>query len=87
MRRNNKVICAAVKRGEVVIAGVRHWDMVMHKTVEAIGEENFQGVEVQGFLDRYGTFLDRNEALDLAHEAGQVNKADCMGQLYSEDLY
>ncbi|HHC1760037.1 TPA: hypothetical protein ACN7E6_005248 [Klebsiella pneumoniae] len=47
--------------------------------------------EVQGFIDQFGVFMDRKEALQVAREAGQLNIARIKtwpdNELFSEDLY
>ena len=40
----------------------------------------------QGFYTSWGRFVSREEALQIAKEAGQVGETDS-NQLYSEDLY
>lgn len=40
----------------------------------------------QGFYTSFGRFVNREEALQIAKEAGQVGETDDK-QLYSEDLY
>ena len=40
----------------------------------------------QGFYTSFGRFVSREEALQIAKEAGQVGETD-NNQLYSEDLY
>ena len=45
----------------------------------------------QGFIDQYGVFMTREEALKVATEAGQINvrrwKTSPAHLLFSEDLY
>ena len=44
----------------------------------------------QGFVDQWGVFMDRKEALEVAIQSGQLNmKYKCGNQfiLFSEDLY
>lgn len=40
----------------------------------------------QGFYTSFGRFVSREEALQIAKEAGQIGETDSE-QLYSEDLY
>lgn len=88
-----KVICAACRKGDTVLAGVRHFDMIMHSQIKAIGKpRGFFVAAEQGFLDQRGEFLTREEAFDVAKEAGQLEgrvKTDRESSttLYSEDLY
>lgn len=82
-----------------IIAGVRHWDLVMHNIWRGISANwstaRKGGVrDEQGFLDNMGTFLTREEAWPIAVAAGQIvrlvsNQVDLSpGQtLWSENLY
>ena len=79
---------------EVILCGVRHGDCF--RQLEALGFEPRKGYEEieQGFVDNYGVFRNRNQALLHAVQCGQLN-ADMRGQysrgekktLYSEDLW
>ena len=40
----------------------------------------------QGFYTSYGRFVNREEALQIAKDAGQIKETDS-NQLFSEDLY
>lgn len=92
------VVCAACRYGDLVIAGVRHYDMVMHSQLKYIKEDKLFDFEVagkaeQGFLDQFGVFMDRKEAYEVALAAGQINnRTEKTGSpsskiLFSEDLY
>lgn len=92
------IVCAAILipgSGRVIL-GVRHYDSLMHSTIEAIyGEESDEFVydsnPVQGFIDNKGRFHNRKDSFRIALEAGQVScrpgmkLEECF--LYSEDLY
>lgn len=90
----NRVVCAANKMPDgTVIPGVRHWDTVMHRVADKLQDnpKNSSLIEreVQGFLDRYGNFLTREEAWKIAFDAGQIIRR-CGGdgkKLFSENLY
>lgn len=90
---NNCVVCAACKHRDdgLIICGARHWDMVMHKVRESLPEKYHNSASYeQGFIDRYGNFLTREEAFDLAEHAGQIRVKTGntrVKTLYSEDLY
>jgi hypothetical protein len=87
-----QVIVAAaceLRTGEIVV-GVRHWDMIMHG--QAVGmAANYARGSTQGFIDNRGSFLGREEALEVAKKAGQINrfrkKTQPEDKLFSEDLY
>lgn len=81
-------MCAAIRYENMLVAGPRHFDDVMRSQLQnnkpaARGE--------QGFVDQYGTFYNRTEALAVAKEAGQLNtvrpKTFPENELFSEDLY
>lgn len=90
-----RVICAAIFKGGNLILGARHFDMLMHKTIEQIGNGKFPGFAEfmsdaeQGFIDQFGVFMTREEAMVLAVEKMQVLDATHIHnkELYSEDLY
>jgi hypothetical protein len=74
----------------LVVAGVRHYDKIMHKQISVIDEYYWscKTTEEQGFLDNRGTFLTREEALEVALAAKQVLiKTNPKHLLFSEDLY
>lgn len=88
---NRFVVCAALRYGDLIICGARHFDHVMQPLLEHA--RNATGVfkPEQGFIDQYGTYMSRAEALEVARAAGQLNtrrpKSDPENLLFSEDLY
>lgn len=90
------VVCAACKYGDLIIAGARHYDLVMQSQLNLLSEKDelkyLNGAEVvEGFIDQYGKFMDRKEAFIVAKEAGQLNvrrrTPDDSEELFSECLY
>jgi len=95
------VVCAACRFGKdedaLVVTGARHYDGIMHAQIKAIGgkrrlkELYGSAIAKQGFIDQFGVFMDRYEALEVATAAGQVNvrrsKTSPEDRLFSEDLY
>lgn len=90
------VVCAACRYGTLVIAGARHYDKVMQSQLTYIQEDSLYDFEEsgraeQGFIDQFGVFMDRKEALAVATAAGQINvrrsKTFPEDELFSEDLY
>lgn len=78
------IVCAALRRGETIICGPRHWDSICRGTSK-------DGWE-QGFVDQRGVFLTREEAWYVALAAGQIIRrvgGDTIkgGRLFSENLY
>jgi hypothetical protein len=88
-----KVVCAACKFSNgLVIASIRHYDQVAAKQIQAMfdaGIMNNKDVPIQGFLDKNGKFLTREEAWTVATSNGQIDPDSriCFGTLYSENLY
>lgn len=90
------VVCAAVvlltDRGRVVIVGPRHFDPVMQAQIErcTLIPNSGRSMEEQGFIDQWGVFMSREEALIVAYNAGQLGrrpKGRPFNKLFSEDLY
>lgn len=87
------VVCAACRYCDLLICGARHWDEVMRNQLEALtnlGSEIKAGNFEQGFINQFGEFLTREEAVPVAKESGQRLRADkdkIGGALFSEDLY
>jgi hypothetical protein len=86
---NRRVVCAACRIGDIVLAGARHFDTIMHSQLQAMRLDRGQiGMAEQGFVDQFGIFLTRQEAYKLAEEKGQINgEPNIPGTLFSEDLY
>lgn len=96
------VVCAANRflganrfgTNSVIVLGARHFDACMHEQIKILGFAGFNlisGDWEQGFIDQFGVFMDRKEALFVASTAGQINvrrtKTCPLDELYSEDIY
>jgi len=84
------VVCAACKMGEHIVLGARHFDSRMREQMDRTSC-NWKLSE-QGFIDQFGEFLTRQEAMKVAIAAGQKVDIErgCGGDkdtLYSEGLY
>jgi hypothetical protein len=99
-----RVVCAAIRncKGDI-ICGARHYDNIMRaqilisknkrfwKCVLKIGKFivcRYPRIE-QGFIDQWGVYMSREEALTVAKETGQILRK-CGGdrdELFSENLY
>lgn len=85
------IVCAANYHEELdmLLAGARHWDSVMRAHAERY-ELPYTGWS-QGFIDQYGKFYTRKEAVALVKENGQPIDWERNGgsgnELYSEGLY
>lgn len=82
------VVCAAVKVGDLILCGARHCDSVMRKQAEAADTSMKNGE--QGFIDQFGDFIGRKEAMEIVKKNGQPfdierNRGDTI--LFSEGLY
>lgn len=103
----NRIVSAAnYHPGFPMIIGPRHWDDVMHASYAAlealykrIYDEDLSSEQLpaghhfaQGFIDKRGKWLTREEAWVIAEAAGQIirrvggDEANG-GRLYSENLY
>jgi len=93
-RNKRIVVCAAIRKDDLVICGVRHFDEIMRdlvkRTADSFDSTPFGGWE-QGFVDNKRQFMTREEAFEVASNAGQVDEDKASGglkeSLISEDLY
>lgn len=96
-----RIVCAACQHKDgAIILGIRHFDTIMHSTIEQRlqinPDESWQGCD-QGFVDQFGNFLNRCESWIIASKSNQIfrfvggqTKADLGKEgiaLYSENLY
>lgn len=86
-----RIVCAAVRFGDTILAGARHWDSVMRTQAAAISI-NLRDVamEEQGFIDQFGNFYDREEAFQHTQKVDQsvdFDRNGGIGALFSEGLY
>lgn len=96
-RPQRRVVCAANKYDcdyggiDMIFIGVRHFCPIMRQNMEPHKDFIKRESEVQGFIDQFGVFMDRKEALQVVREAGQLNIARIKtwpdNELFSEDLY
>jgi hypothetical protein len=74
-----------------MLVGPRHFDSTMVAQYERYfteGEAPEETESSQGFIDQWGVFMDRFEALAIATAANQVReKTYPKDRLFSEDLY
>ncbi|AHI61183.1 hypothetical protein CG98_gp162 [Enterobacter phage PG7] len=93
------IVCAANRfklkdGGELVIPGTRHYSkdmaLVLDQMRDKVVSDQVYGDD-QGFVDQWGNYLTRQEALIVATHAGQINtrrvKSGPSDTLFSEDLY
>lgn len=81
-----QVVCAANRYGDLIVLGVRHHCPIMNKTLDLLGIEE-PSVE-QGFVDQWGNYMDRVEALEVIKANGRwIRDEEYLDELYSENLY
>jgi len=86
------VVCAANRYRDIIVCGARHHDKIMNAQIRAIGKDRCKPVKgYQGFIDQFGVFMSREEALRVVIESGQpfdrVRNGGNGRVLYSEGLY
>ena len=86
-KQPERIVSAAIKQGDLIITGVRHFDKIMQKQEELCGFVR-KGCE-QGFITNKLRFVDRKEAWEIAQKNDQIcwGKDRPPGPLFSEDLY
>lgn len=92
-----RVVCAAIRAPDGgLLLGIRHYSPDMHEQIQQRLDQGrwfMRGDEDQGFVDQNGVWMSREEAYQVALEAGQIRypEANGMGlngpKLYSEGLY
>lgn len=82
------VVCAANRIDGVILCGARHWDNIMRDLADAM---NIKGAKAeQGFIDQWGAFLTREEAMSIVKANNQKIDYGRNGSndvLFSEGLY
>ena len=89
-----RVVCAANRhhKTKIVFCSARHFDSTMRTQIRRANldmREQSDTLFEQGFIDQFGVFMTREEALTVALAAGQ-RIYRCGGdetRLYSENLY
>lgn len=94
-----RIVCAANRfrlktGGFIVVPGARHYSPDMAAVIDLLEEQlDTRHVydEGQGFIDQWGEYHNRHDALVIATYAGQINTVRQKGApydtLFSEDLY
>jgi len=91
MRENPRIVGVAIKHGDGRTLSMprpfRH-DAVIYRAVRVFEIEGIDSKWSQGFVDQYGKFHDRKQAIDIAIQANQTDGKDIQGGiLMSEDLW
>ena len=82
------VVCAANRWPDgLIVLGVRHYCPLMHSSLDRMGIT--ERAEEQGFVDQWGNFMTRDEALAVVKMTNQPLRTpyDKWDTLYSENLY
>jgi hypothetical protein len=84
-----RVVCAAIRVGDQIICGARHYDGLMIQQIEGRNELGKWRSAEQGFVDQRGKWLTREDAWVVAEREKQIiNDPEwCAGSLHSEHLY
>jgi hypothetical protein len=92
-RPDQFIVCAACRLpgDEVIFCGPRHFDETIRKQIDAARMMHLARDMEQGFIDQYGNFLTREEAMQITKRTGQIvhlsRQAGITDELYSEGLY
>ncbi|AKU43935.1 hypothetical protein CPT_Merlin289 [Citrobacter phage Merlin] len=94
-----RIVCAANRfelkaGGYLVIPGSRHYSKDMAEVLDQVKDKlvtDHVHDEDQGFIDQWGEYHNRKDALIIATHSGQINTVRKKGApydtLFSEDLY
>lgn len=88
MKPEPRIVCAANRYGDIIVASARHFDSLMRSQIDAL-DLGYCGDEEQGFIDQFCNFYSREEALEIAIKNNQIKSGETIrhGQLFSENLY
>jgi len=94
---SRRVVCAAIRASDGdVLTGIRHYSPDMRRQIKMRYDgEKFmrRRGDDQGFVDQHGTYMTRQEAYQVAQDAGQpIDESACASIggklcLYSEAVY
>ena len=88
MSRKIYIVCAANNYDGFIIPSARHFDLAMGNIVKKCGLSESE--HTQGFIDQFGKFYNRIDAMKIVKENGQkfnIERNQSLGLLYSEGLY
>jgi len=85
---NMKIKCAAIIHNDIIYEGRSHAEIGWKMLDDGACQRPFPGGFFTGFVTEGGNYVDRELALHIAIEAGQVEKGKTENSkdLYSEDL-
>lgn len=86
-----KIVCAACRTSHHMILGPRHFDAVMQKTILRYFSFMDPHKMDQGFIDQWGRFYTRKEAMKAVKASGQPFDLERNGgqdvELFSAGIY
>lgn len=95
--QKQRVGCAAIRYGDYIVTGVRHYCPMMRLQIEILGYKTLnayatcyhrqRAMAEQGFVSQHNEWLSREEALRVALDTGQVFRNHDLidgGELFSE---
>lgn len=68
------IVTAANRFDDVILVGARHWDQRMRQQAELMGgikHLRTLGKEEQGFIDQFGDYYSREDAMEIVLKNGQ----------------
>lgn len=84
------IVCAAMRNAQgSILCSPRHFDPIARAQIARDSEQSSWKTAQQGFVDQFGSFLTREQALTIARTQDQIRRR-CGGdeeRLYSENLY
>jgi len=87
------IVCAACMYKDLLVCGARHFDSVMMRQIHATKENllpEYGTMWGQGFIDQFGIYHDRDQAMKIVIASGQSFNIERNGddmRLFSEGLY
>ena len=80
--------CAAIIYQGKIYQGLSHPEIGLKMVEDKICPRPYPGGKAQGFVTEDGKFVNRNEAMNIAIQAGQVvpGQTTHKNELFSEDL-
>lgn len=68
VKPQQRIVCAACKLDEVIVCSARHFDPRMHAQCDMMPDELRWARAEQGFINQFGEFLNRKEAMQVVKE-------------------
>ena len=88
-----RIVCAACRHDGVIVVGIRHLDSLMCNTIKLMYPNEkpssifIKFAHEEGFVNQFGNYLTRKEALIIAKRMNQIYRETGDDELFSENLY